>query len=149
MEPISQTSGVDVLVQGLCAFLFGICYHFNREPGEITRKTLHPIITRLGADHLTARMSRVRDDDRFRHVTPESAILPLHPSLVATTGVPEAEIWLDWGFIEFWKANYCKLVASLNEEALSFLRHCTTGTLCWSRHHYNRTRYVPHPVYVC
>lgn len=41
VEPISQTSGVDVLVQGLCALLFGVCYHFNREPGEITRFVLY------------------------------------------------------------------------------------------------------------
>ncbi|CAE6495834.1 unnamed protein product [Rhizoctonia solani] len=37
MEPITQTIGMDVLVQGLCAFLLGVCYEFNREPGEITR----------------------------------------------------------------------------------------------------------------
>lgn len=37
VEPINQTSGVDVLVQGLCSFLLSICYEYNREPGEITR----------------------------------------------------------------------------------------------------------------
>ena len=37
MEPVSQSSGVDVLVQGLCAFVLGACYEFNREPGEVTR----------------------------------------------------------------------------------------------------------------
>ncbi|KIM26882.1 hypothetical protein M408DRAFT_16746 [Serendipita vermifera MAFF 305830] len=106
VEPISQTSGIDVLVQGLCALLFGICYHFNREPGgEITRKTLHAIITRLGVDHLIARMARVKDDDRFRHVSPESIVLPFHPSMISN-GIPEAEIWLDWAFVEFWKGNY-------------------------------------------
>ncbi|KAG8811533.1 hypothetical protein FRC17_002410, partial [Serendipita sp. 399] len=106
VEPISQTSGIDVLVQGLCAFLFAICYHFNREPGEITRKTLHPIITRLGADQLVSRMARARDDDRFRHVNPDSIVLPVPPSLVISSKVVEGEIWLDWGFVEFWKANY-------------------------------------------
>lgn len=105
-EPISQTSGVDVLVQGLCSFLFAICYHFNREPGEITRKTLHSIISRLGAEQLVSRMSRAREDDRFRHVTPESIVLPIPHSVMATSDVVEAEIWLDWGFVEFWKANY-------------------------------------------
>ncbi|KAG8903196.1 hypothetical protein FRB99_003608 [Tulasnella sp. 403] len=29
MEPVSQSSGIDVLVQGLCAFLLGACYEFN------------------------------------------------------------------------------------------------------------------------
>lgn len=37
MEPVSMSSGMDVLVQGLCAFVLGACYEFNREPGEITR----------------------------------------------------------------------------------------------------------------
>jgi hypothetical protein len=72
------------------------------------RKTLHAIITRLGADHSIARMARVRDDDRFRYITPESMILPLHPTLTLNPAAPEGEIWLDWGFVEFWKANFCK-----------------------------------------
>ena len=37
IQPITQTNGIDPLVQGLSAFLLGVCYEFNREPGEITR----------------------------------------------------------------------------------------------------------------
>ena len=37
VEPINQTSEVDSIVPGLCAFLLGICYEYNREPGEISR----------------------------------------------------------------------------------------------------------------
>lgn len=37
VEPINQTSEVDTIVPGLCALLLGICYEFNREPGEINR----------------------------------------------------------------------------------------------------------------
>lgn len=37
IQPITQSSGVDSAVQGLCAFLLGICYEFNRDPGPITR----------------------------------------------------------------------------------------------------------------
>ena len=37
IAPITQPNGVDPLVQGLCAFLLGVCYEFNREPGEVTR----------------------------------------------------------------------------------------------------------------
>lgn len=37
VEPINQTSEVDSIVPGLCAFLLGTCYEYNREPGEITR----------------------------------------------------------------------------------------------------------------
>ncbi|KAG9057789.1 hypothetical protein FS842_004161 [Serendipita sp. 407] len=116
VEPISQTSGIDVLEQGLCAFLFAICYHFNREPGEITRKTLHPIITRLGGDQLISRMARARDDDRFRHINPDSIILPVPPSAVIASKVVEGEVWLDWGFVEFWKANYYTVQRGINAD---------------------------------
>jgi len=37
VEPINQTSEQDSIVPGLCAFLLGVCYEYNREPGEITR----------------------------------------------------------------------------------------------------------------
>ena len=37
VEPINQTPEVDSIVPALCAFLLGICYEFDREPGEITR----------------------------------------------------------------------------------------------------------------
>jgi hypothetical protein len=37
IQPITQATGIDPLVQGLSAFLLGVCYEFNREPGEITR----------------------------------------------------------------------------------------------------------------
>jgi hypothetical protein len=37
IAPITQSTGVDPLVQGLSAFLLGVCYEFNREPGEVTR----------------------------------------------------------------------------------------------------------------
>jgi hypothetical protein len=37
VEPINQTSELDSIVPALSAFLLGICYEFDREPGEITR----------------------------------------------------------------------------------------------------------------
>lgn len=37
VEPINQTTETESLVPGLCAFLLGLCYEFNRDPGEITR----------------------------------------------------------------------------------------------------------------
>jgi hypothetical protein len=37
VEPINQISESEDLIPGLCTFLLGICYEFNREPGEITR----------------------------------------------------------------------------------------------------------------
>ena len=37
VEQLNQPSEIDVVVPGLCAFLLGVCYEFNREPGEVTR----------------------------------------------------------------------------------------------------------------
>ncbi|QRW12917.1 transporter Uso1, related protein [Ceratobasidium sp. AG-Ba] len=114
MEPITQSIGVDVLVQGLCAFLLGVCYEFNREPGEVTRTTLYPILhSRIGADVFVARMARVREDERFKAVGPDSPVVA--PGLGLEDEYSEAEgegegqdqgdVWLDWGFVEFWKGN--------------------------------------------
>ena len=41
VEPINQMSETDTLVPALSVFLLGICYEFNREPGEITRFATH------------------------------------------------------------------------------------------------------------
>ncbi|KAF9450102.1 hypothetical protein P691DRAFT_726661 [Macrolepiota fuliginosa MF-IS2] len=112
VEPVNQISESDVLIPSLCAFLLGICYEFNREPGEITRSTIHQIINRLGIDNLVAQISRLREDDRFRAIGPDS-IVQASP-LVAKPGLPapkqpsqeEVEIWFDWAFVDFWKSNY-------------------------------------------
>ncbi|TDL16450.1 hypothetical protein BD410DRAFT_795388 [Rickenella mellea] len=112
VEPINQTSEIDPVVQGLCAFLLGICYEYNRDPGEITRSTIHAILNRLGIDTLVGRMAQVRDDQRFKSIGPDDIILPYnipstHGHLSNTTqesgGV---EIWFDFSFVDFWKSNY-------------------------------------------
>ena len=87
------------MIPGLCAFLLGVIYEFNREPGEVTRcgpcspdesllpcarsaddsvsnrSTIHPILTRLGMDVLSGRVIRLRDDDRFRAVGPDNCVV--------------------------------------------------------------------------
>ncbi|KAJ7672122.1 p115 like vesicle tethering protein [Mycena rosella] len=119
VEAINQTSEVDSIVPGLCAFLLGVCYEFNREPGEITRGTIYPILNRLGVDTLIGRMTRLREDDRFKTVGPDAVVLP-YPTpqhLQAGHGTKgeaekEGEIWFDWAFVDFWKSNYCQSLES-------------------------------------
>ncbi|KAI0645108.1 p115 like vesicle tethering protein [Trametes meyenii] len=120
VEPINQGAEEDTLIPGLCAFLLGVCYEFNREPGEVTRATIHPILTRLGIDMLSGRITHLRDDDRFKAIGPDSFVLtspaaptPHHQVHQAppSAGVPksdaeEGEIWFDWAFVDFWKSNY-------------------------------------------
>ncbi|RPD57929.1 hypothetical protein L226DRAFT_538879 [Lentinus tigrinus ALCF2SS1-7] len=120
VEPINQTAEEDAMIPGLCAFLLGVCYEFNREPGEVTRATIYPILTRLGIDMLSGRVIHLRDDDRFKAVGPDSIVVspqvahtPSHHPHQAppSAGLPkqdveEGEIWFDWAFVDFWKSNY-------------------------------------------
>ncbi|RXW24974.1 hypothetical protein EST38_g885 [Candolleomyces aberdarensis] len=110
VEAINQTSEVDTLVPGLCAFLLGICYEYNREAGEITRRTVYPILGRLGVDNLIGQMTRFREDDRFRAIGPDNIVLtypaPVIPASTNAASREEAEIWFDWAFVDFWKSNY-------------------------------------------
>ncbi|KAI0061957.1 hypothetical protein BV25DRAFT_1826249 [Artomyces pyxidatus] len=110
VEQLNQPSEVDVVIPGLCAFVLGLCYEFNREPGEITRETIHPILTRLGVDVLVGRMNRVRDDERIKVVGPDFWVLPCPtPQALNPTFIPmyenETEVWFDWAFVDFWKSN--------------------------------------------
>lgn len=119
-QPITQSTGVDPLVQGLSAFLLGVCYEFNREPGEVTRQSLHHILhSRIGPDQFVSRLARVREDARFRTVQPDQfdnvqqttnqdaqGAMPKLP--VGEDGSDdEADLWFDWAFVDFWKNNYC------------------------------------------
>ena len=124
----------DPVIPGMCALLLGLCYEFNREPGEITRcasvsclsptigltfdpyrSTIYPLLTRLGIDLLVGRITHLRDDDRFKAVGPDTLVLPYpNQGITNSDGEKEAEIWFDWAFVDFWKSNYCERVISLN-----------------------------------
>lgn len=71
------------------------------------RTAIFPLISRLGPDTLAARMARLREDERFRSAAPEGSVVP-YPRMYAEVQ-DEAEMWLSWEFVEFWKSNYCKL----------------------------------------
>ncbi|GAA5899956.1 hypothetical protein JCM6882_007011 [Rhodosporidiobolus microsporus] len=107
IQPVTQSSGVDSVVQGLCAFLLGICYEYNREPGPITRETLHPILqSRVGADQFVSRILRLREDPRFRNIGPHVLEL-IDEDDASTDELGEEEgLWFDFAFVEFLKTNY-------------------------------------------
>ncbi|KAM0756160.1 hypothetical protein T439DRAFT_22282 [Meredithblackwellia eburnea MCA 4105] len=106
IQPITQSSGVDSAVQGLCAFLLGMCYEFNREPGPITRETLYPILqSRVGPDQFVSRILRLREDPRFRSVGPN--VLELVDEEESLEDLSEEDgLWFDYTFVEFLKTNY-------------------------------------------
>lgn len=94
---------MDSLVQGLCAFLLGIVYEYNREPGNVTRATLHPILqNHVSPDVFANRILRLREDVRFKNVGPE--ILEMSED----DETAEDGVWFDWSFVEFLKNNYRK-----------------------------------------
>ncbi len=75
------------------------------------RDTIYPIINRLSVDILVGKMVKIRDDERFKVVGPDSMVMPynptaLQPVVTKSTPVEEAEIWFDWTFVDFWKSNY-------------------------------------------
>lgn len=120
VEQINQVSEDDTLVPALCVYLLGICYEFNQEPGEITRSKLAPILNRLGVDTLVGRMLRIRDDDRFKSIGPDSIVL-LYSGPVPSTGRKsdvndKAEVWFDWAFVDFWKSNYYTIQRGFSTE---------------------------------
>ena len=86
------------------------------------RATIYPILNRLGIDILSGRIIHLRDDDRFKAVGPDAAVMstpsvPHHNhqhSGPPSAGLPkpdheEGEMWFDWAFVDFWKSNYCAL----------------------------------------
>ncbi|ORY26157.1 p115 like vesicle tethering protein [Naematelia encephala] len=121
IQPITQANGIDPLVQGLSAFLLGVCYEFNREPGEITRSTLHPILhSRIGPDQFVSRMARLREDPRFRAVQPDAFDAEPTDAYHLPSLAPEddevdegLELWFDWAFVDFWKNHYYTIQRSI------------------------------------
>ena len=72
------------------------------------RTTIYPILTRLGIDVLAGRITRLRDDDRFRAIGPDTFVLLAPQQGISNSeGEKEAELWFDWAFVDFWKSNYC------------------------------------------
>jgi hypothetical protein len=73
---------------------------------------MHSILARLGADVLVGRMNRMREDERVKLVGPDSWVLPCPtpgPQALDPAFTPmydgETEVWFDWAFVDFWKAN--------------------------------------------
>jgi hypothetical protein len=110
IEPITQASGVDSVVQGLSAFLLGIIYEYNREPGTVTRATMHPLLqSRVGPDVFANRILRLREDVRFKNVGPD--VLEMVDDEDANPS--EDGIWFDWPFVEYLKNNYLAVQRSI------------------------------------
>jgi len=100
IELISPSSKEDPMVQGLAAFLLGICYEFNWEKDAlITRATIQPILlSRIGPDHFAACIIRVRESGPFKAAAPTMVVLPSEES---DGKLPN--LFFDYSFVEFMK----------------------------------------------
>ncbi|KAJ2724299.1 Vesicle-mediated ER to Golgi transport protein [Coemansia sp. Benny D115] len=103
VEQINGSSGVNALVQGVAAFLFGLVYQFDIEPETpMTRENIYPILAkRVGADQLQIRVQRLRDSKEFQY----AAGLASGTHSNAYGGVP-SEIYFDNVFADLFKTHY-------------------------------------------
>ncbi|KDN41073.1 hypothetical protein K437DRAFT_258431 [Tilletiaria anomala UBC 951] len=119
IQPVAQSSGIDPLIQSLSTFVLGVLYEFNTEPGELKRETMHPILhSRIGADNFGVRLLRLRDDPRFRAVGPD-VLERVGDAPEATAENQQDGLWLNWGFVEFWKNNFLLVQKSILVEPSS------------------------------
>lgn len=102
IEQISQSSAVDPVMQGLAAFILGICFEYNNDdaPG-LTRSEIQSIVTsRIGADQFTARLTRLKDSRAFSRSSLEGDF-----DVVDTkSGFPD--VYFDESFVAFFKNSY-------------------------------------------
>lgn len=93
------------MVQGLAAFLLGICYEFNWEKDAlITRATIqHILLSRIGTDHFAACITRVRESGPFKAAAPTMVVLPSEES---DGKLPN--LFFDYSFVEFMKRTFGK-----------------------------------------
>ena len=93
---------------------------------RFSRATIRPILDRLGVDNLVGRMARLREDPRLAGAAPDAVVVP-RPRSDGTdnygrkpeeaSSTDEGELWFDWAFVEFWKANYCELASLMHSAA--------------------------------
>ncbi|TIC19691.1 hypothetical protein E3Q13_01073 [Wallemia mellicola] len=113
IQPIKQSSGVDALIQGLCAFTFGAIYKFNTGPSEVSKKDLHSIIEKqIGVDNIIQSLARFRSDKRFCKIgSPDDAL--------AYAETPQEDgWWFDWNYVEFFKGSFMAVQRSVISEEI-------------------------------
>ncbi|KAJ1895019.1 Vesicle-mediated ER to Golgi transport protein [Kickxella alabastrina] len=103
VEQINGSSGVNTLVQGVAAFLFGLVYQFDLDAeSPMARDAIYPILSkRVGTDQLQIRVQRLRDSKEFQYAVGLAA--GTHSNVYG--GVP-MEVYFDNVFTDLFKAHY-------------------------------------------
>jgi hypothetical protein len=101
IEQVKQSSGIDPIVQGLSAYLLGICFEFNDDSeASLTRQAMQPIILgRIGVDLFVSRIERLWESKQFNRT---SVALQLSGEVDAK-GLPD--LWFDHLFVDQFKSS--------------------------------------------
>ncbi|BFZ63255.1 Vesicle-mediated ER to Golgi transport protein [Saitoella coloradoensis] len=104
----------EVMVQGLCACLLGMCYEFDEGDSPIPREKLHSmLVDRIGKDQFVNRIARLRQSPEFRDLTVDFAF-----SSTDSQGLPN--VYFDLTFVEFLKDNYSRIQRSVRRDPSAF-----------------------------
>ncbi|KAI8805038.1 p115 like vesicle tethering protein [Cladochytrium replicatum] len=108
VEQINQTTGVDPIVQGLAAYVLGICYEFNddSEPAFTRASMKSLIISRIGVDMFMSKIERLREAPQFTKVSQY-----MLPTTEAADAPPD--VYFDSAFAELFKSTYDSISKSI------------------------------------
>ncbi|TIB17974.1 hypothetical protein E3P92_00861 [Wallemia ichthyophaga] len=111
IQPIKH-SGVDALIQGLCAFTLAAIYRYNTEAhAEVTKTDLHALIHKqVGVDNVIQSLARFRADRRFGRVSSPD------DSLMLAENPHDEGWWFDWHYVEFFKGSFMAVQRSVVRE---------------------------------
>jgi hypothetical protein len=100
LEQMSQTTAVDPTIQGLAAFVLGICFEFNDDSiPSLSRTSIQSIvINRLGADQYLNRLNRLRESQHFKQCSYEDEF--------EASSSPVPELFFDPMFIDLFKSSF-------------------------------------------
>jgi len=69
---------------------------------------MHPILhSRVGPDQFVNKISRLREDVRFKNVGPDVLEMNDADDPMTDQSWREDGFWFDWAFVEFVRNNYC------------------------------------------
>ncbi|EGF77134.1 hypothetical protein BATDEDRAFT_36121 [Batrachochytrium dendrobatidis JAM81] len=110
VEQVNQSSGVNAVVQGLAAFIIGLCYEFNDDSEPVfSRANIQGLVmSRIGSDVFQSRLERLRESKQFN-----SSFLHILKKNEIVDPKNGPEIYFDHSFVEFFKSHYDLMIRSV------------------------------------
>ncbi|KAI8923994.1 p115 like vesicle tethering protein [Entophlyctis helioformis] len=119
VEQVNQATGIDPLVQGLAAYLIGICYEFNddSEPVFSRANVQSLVVSRIGVDVFQSRLDRLREAKAFgathMHVVSREQAELLTSGSPPSSRAAGSDVVFDHMFVQFVKATYDGILRSI------------------------------------